>query len=128
MELNVAQKTNPPVVKIDKRKNQQFRVVLNKDANEALEEITNLINKDFEHGEINKSDIANWVLAKVKSKISTQEIEQIKEDNFDESKVLANLLKNAKSDKNSLPEDVLLALKNHVGLAKGRSKKPSKKD
>ena len=127
MEISKIKKNDETPRKEKRKYSQQFRVVLNRRANDALEELTIKINSEFEHGEITKSDVANWVLERVKNKINQSEIDEIKEANFDETKALAELLRNSKNDNSSLPPEVIKALKSHIGFSKNRTKKATRK-
>lgn len=122
MEMNPDTKKEENPTKIKKRSNQQYRVVLNENDNSALENLTHKINEGFEYGEINKSDVANWWLANLEKKVSTSEINAIREANFDESKALERILKNAKYGSQKLPPEIASALKNHLGLPRTKKK------
>lgn len=107
-----------PIKKSEKRNSrEQFRVVLNKEANESLAKVVNKVNEDFNCGSISKSDVANWFLQKLNGSISKSEIKELQELHFDEKKMLADLLKSSASRENEIPVDIRKALKEHYGFS-----------
>ena len=124
MEINKLKK-NDEVPKRRKRKHsKQFRVVINEDANESLEKIINLVNSDFNCGEITKSDVADWLFTRLDGTLSETDLKRIQESHLDEKKMLQNLLKDSPGTESELPPEIRKAIKEHYGFS-AKSKRVS---
>lgn len=124
MENNQIQNLEPTKIKKTNRNKEQFRLVINKAANESLEEIVKIVNSNFSCGEITKSNIAEWILSNLNGSLAKSEIRKIQEFYIDEKKMLQDLLKGSVSQGNELPEEIKKALKEHFGFST-KSKKAS---
>jgi hypothetical protein len=91
----------------------QFRVVVNKTANMALEEFVAKVNVDFTGGKIQKSDVANYVFIRLKNLLADSDIRAIQGECFDDK---AALLMLGKSEKD-LPEPLKKAIREAYGLS-----------
>lgn len=98
---------------------EQFRVVIQPDANKNLEEVVQRVNEGFDGGEVTKSDIANYIFLQLQKLISESEIKSIRMHHFDEKKCLASILRN----ENELPEELRKAIRTHYGLLNKEKKK-----
>jgi hypothetical protein len=103
----------------------QYRVVINKESNEALEAMTRRTNDGFEGGEVSKSDIANFIFVGAAKSFSDADIKTLRQMHFDEKRVLRSMLKKAGGDGN-LPEEIKRALREHFGMSDGSKKRASK--
>jgi hypothetical protein len=101
---------------------EQYRVVISKEANWALEEVTRKVNLEFNAGLVTKSDVANYFLADFKKLISDSDVRAIRSLHFDEKKVLNSILK--KEDE--LPEEIKRAIRDHYGLVESPKKRGPK--
>lgn len=117
MELNNVNKEEEKEKKQKRRSKGQYRVVISNDANESLEGIVNLVNSDFNCGEITKSNVAEWVLINLRGSLPKAEIKKIQENYIDEKKLLQDLLKGSTSDGANLPAEIRKAVKEHFGFS-----------
>lgn len=117
MELNNLNKEEEKNKKKERRTKGQYRVVISKDANESLEGIVNLVNSDFNCGEITKSNVAEWVLSNLKGSLPKNDIKKIQENYIDEKKLLQDLIKGSTNDGGDLPPEILKAVKEHFGFS-----------
>jgi len=109
-------------VKEKKRTKGQYRVVISKDANKSLEEIVNLVNSDFNCGEITKSNVAEWILMSFNGSLPKADIKKIQESYIDEKKLLQDLLKGSTNAESELPPEISKALKAHFGFSSKQKK------
>ena len=100
----------------------QYRVVINKDANLSLEAVAAKMNDGFDAGTIGRSDIANYVFLQLERLLSESDFKALRTLHFNEKKVLASILR-AHDD---LPEEVKKALRAHYGIQDKDKKKVSK--
>ncbi len=103
----------------------QFRVVIDKDANSFLDEFSRKVGDGFEAGTITKSDIANYVFKNLDKYLSESDIKAIRALHFDERKVLSSMLKKA-SEQNEIPEEIKKAIREHYGVVDREKKRVSK--
>ena len=90
----------------------QFRVVITKEANASLEAVVKKVNTGFEAGAVSRTDIAVYVFLNLPKILSDADIKIIRSQHFDEKKVLGSLLKTS----DELPEDLRRALREHYGV------------
>lgn len=101
---------------------EQFRVVLNKDTNAALEEFVEKVNKDFRGGIATKSIVANYVFQNLKNFLSDSDIKAIHHKCFDDKEALLALGKSEQG----IPEAVKKAIREAYGLLEKDKKRSSK--
>lgn len=94
---------------------EQYRVVINGEANEVLESATKSVNDGFSEGMILKSDIANYVFLNLKKYLDESDFKKLRCLHFDDKKVLTSILKNS-DEQNDLPEEIKKALREHYGI------------
>ena len=116
MEMNIVKKNEKDNKKQRKRSKEQFRVVISKEANDSLEKILKLVNSDFNCGEINKSNVAEWILSNLNGTLEKSDIKKIQELYVDEKRMLQDLLKGSTTDGKDLPMEIRRALKEHYGF------------
>ncbi len=102
---------------------EQFRVVLDRDANEALESFVARLNQEENVAKVSKSDVANFVLQRISDLLGDPEIADIRATYFDAKTALEGILKN----KETLPEEIQAALLKHCGIKATPKEKRSKK-
>src|ERR1035437_4211361 len=96
--------------KSDLQPKEQFRVVINREANEAIEAFLEKFSKDGDASKVTKSDLANYIFTSIESLISDTQIAEIRALYFDPKKALEGILKGAGSGED-LPEDLREALR-----------------
>lgn len=101
---------------------EQFRVVINKEANDCLGEAASRVNLGFEAGAVTRSDIAAYVFMNLARNFTDVDVKALRALHFDEKKVLGAILK---SD-SALPEDIRRALREHYGIAEKDKKRPGR--
>jgi hypothetical protein len=92
---------------------EQFRVVVSKAANTALEDLVAKVNGDFVGGKVQKSDVANYVFMRLKNLLADSDIRAIQGECFDDKAALMTL---GKSDKD-VPDSVRKAIREVYGLS-----------
>ncbi len=91
----------------------QFRVVITKEANSGLEEAVINVNKGFESGLVARSDIANYVFLNLTRLLTEADLKALRAQYFDAKKVMSTLLRSSED----LPEEVQKALRIACGIA-----------
>lgn len=102
--------------KIKSAEEDQYRVVIQKESNEALEELVRRTNDGFEGGEVTKSDVVNMLISNHARSFSDADIKNLRLLHFDEKKVLRALLRKA-GDDGDLPSEIKKVLREHLGVA-----------
>lgn len=103
-------------VKTEKHVNgiqEQFRVVITKEANDHLENALEKVNKNFEGVAVTRSDLANHLFGNLTKLLSESDIRQLRSQHFDERRALSSMLK----PNNDLPEEVRRALREFYGVS-----------
>jgi hypothetical protein len=99
---------------------EQFRVVINRESNECLEQIVAKANVGFSGGEITRTDLANYIFGNVLKLLSDADLKSLRALHFDERKVLGTILKSEAA----LPEEVRRAVRDHYGVPEPAKKRP----
>ena len=94
----------------------QFRVVINKEAQLGLLAVIERVNNGFDGGEITKSDLVNWMLVNSTRFVSDADVKTLRSLHFDEKKMLGSLLRTA-GDHGALPDEITKALREHFGVS-----------
>ena len=100
---------------------EQYRVVVNRSSSESLERMLEQVTNGFEAGEVTKSDLTNWLIAKAVEGFGDFEVRTIRHLHFNEKKILASILKNSKTE-NDLPAELKKAIREHYGLSEPNKK------
>ncbi len=100
---------------------EQYRVVITKEASKILENLLAKVRNGFDNGDINKSDIANFIILDAEKTFSESGIRTLRTLHFDEKKMLAAILKTSRID-GELPEPLRKAVREHFGLIDGIKK------
>ena len=101
---------------------EQFRVVINKDANAALEDFVAKVNVGFQGGQAARSDIANYVLSRLTTLLGDADIKVIQNSCFDDKEALASLSKS----EDELPDVVKKAIREAYGLMEHQKKRTAR--
>lgn len=102
---------------------EQYRVVINREANQALEAFANKLNEDSGATKISKSDLANYVFQNLSDFLTDADVTEIRAIYFDAKKALEGILKGGKD----LPEHLREALLKHCGIKSSTKEKRTKK-
>jgi hypothetical protein len=97
------------------REQDQYRVVINRDAQIGLEGAVRRVGENYEGGIIDRSGVANYVFMNLARLISETDIKAMRHLYFNETMVLNTLTRKALKDGN-LPEDLKRALREHYGI------------
>ncbi len=109
----------------DGKTDEQYRLTVARDAEEAITKITERVNSGFDAGQITKSQAASWALIRQAEILSDQDVRDIRSLHFDEVAMLEALLKRAKQT-GELSADLRALLQKQMGLP-AAPKKPTKK-
>lgn len=105
---------------------EQFRIVINREANLVLEKIVDQVNEGLDSPDVNRSLLANYVFLNLAKYISESDIREIRSLYFDERKALLNIVKSVGAGED-LPEQLSRALKDYLQLSEPSKKKVVKK-
>ncbi|MGK5089409.1 hypothetical protein WDW86_17805 [Bdellovibrionota bacterium FG-2] len=100
----------------------QYRVVINKEAQLALMALVERVNSGFEGGEITKSDIVNWMLVHSMRFVTDADVKALRSLYFDEKKMLGSLLRNA-GEQGALPDEIKKVLRDYYNITEGSKKR-----
>lgn len=118
-------KTETKTKKSKPAEDDQYRVVIQKESNHALEELVRRTNEGFDGGEVTKSDIVNLLILNHSKSFSESDIKNLRLLHFDEKKVLRALLRKA-GDDNDLPIEIRKVLREHFGFTDGTKRRSQK--
>lgn len=111
--------------KMKSAEDDQYRVVIQKESNDALEELVRRTNDGFEGGEVTKSDVVNLLISNHAKSFSDSDIKSLRLLHFDEKKVLRALLRKA-GDDGDLPSEIKKVLREHLGISDSSKRRISK--
>lgn len=97
---------------------EQYRVVITKEANDCLEGAVEKVNRDLT-GAVSRSDLANYVFLNLAKLLSDADLKALRALHFDEKKVLGTILK---SDED-LPDELRRALREYYGISESGKKR-----
>ena len=103
----------------------QYRIVISKEVNDALELAVSKTNADFHGVSVDKSDVGNYLLANATKVFTDSDVKALRYLHFDEKKILRSLLRNA-GDDSELPEHLKKAIREHYGITEASKKRSSK--
>jgi hypothetical protein len=104
-----------------KEKQSVFRVVIGEEANSKINEVLQSLNLGLEHGEVSRSDLANYVFLNLEKLLDRSHVEKIREAAFDELACLESMLKGATKFED-LPQEIQKALQKLSGSSKNSKK------
>lgn len=105
---------------------EQFRVVINREANEAIEKFAEALAQGNDSSKITKSDLANYVFCRLERFLGAPEISEIRSIFFDAKKALESILKGTGSG-DELPQELREVLLKHCGIKSATKEKRPKK-
>lgn len=88
----------------------QFRVVVGKDASDALDGVVAIVNEGFTSGSVSRTDLASYLFKNAKRFIGKTELERIRNEFFDERLALEKLLRSSTTS-GKLPDEIRKLLK-----------------
>lgn len=105
---------------------EQFRVVINRDANEALEAFIGRLKEGSGSSNITKSDLANYLFQRLDEYLGESEILEIKSLHFDTTQALKALIRQAQNG-GDLPDTLREMLLKSCGIKSApKEKKPKR--
>ena len=107
MDLDTELKTENQNTKTD----EVYRLAVTKEAEKALNEMMEKVNRGFEGGRISKLDMASWALVRVQSEMNEAMIQDVRSEHFDEVAALEAVLRRAKEQGRVSQELRLMLLK-----------------
>ncbi len=111
--------------KLKSTEDDQYRVVIQKESNDALEELVRRTNDGFDGGEVTKSDVVNLLISNHAKSFSDSDIKSLRLLHFDEKRVLRALLRKA-GDDGDLPSEIKKVLREHLGISDSSKRRISK--
>lgn len=102
---------------------EQFRVVIDREANDALESFVAKLNTDSDTSKVSRSDIANFFFQRIDDLVTDAEIADIRAKYFDAKKAIEGILKGGAG----LPGEIQEALLKHCGIKPATKEKRAKK-
>ncbi len=94
-------------------------------ADRALHMIVEKVNDGFTGGRVNRSQMANWILAKFYENLSEADIRSIRADHYDAVAALESAFRRAKEN-GVVPDELRLLLQKNEGLDESPKKKGKK--
>ncbi len=101
----------------------QFRVVIDREANDALESYVAKLNRDNDTSKVSKSDLANFIFQRIDDLLGDADIADIRAKYFDAKKAIEVILKGGAT----LPGEIHEALLKHCGIKPATKEKRAKK-
>lgn len=98
-----------------KKAQSQFRLVLGKEAIDALDDLVDFVNTGFVAGEVTRADLAGYLFENAKRLLGKSELSKIRNEFFDERKALENLIRDSERV-GRLPEELRRLLKDQTKL------------
>lgn len=90
--------------KSDALSKELFRVVVSRDANEALEIVLSKVNAEWDAGKVTRPQLVSHILLRFQAKLSERDIQEIRSHHFDKVAYLESLLKRARETGQLPPE------------------------
>lgn len=101
------------------------RITVSKQAERALSAVVEKINDGFSGGKVNRTQMANWILARFNETLTEAEIKEIRMEHFDEVAMLENILRQAK-ESGKVPAEFKGLLQKHLGMDEVQKKRTKK--
>lgn len=102
-----------------------LRLTVSRVADRALHMIVEKVNDGFTGGRVNRSQMANWILAKFYENLSEADIRSIRADHYDAVAALESAFRRAKEN-GVVPDELRLLLQKNEGLDESPKKKGKK--
>lgn len=108
------------------QKNEELhRITVSKQGERALAAVVERINDGFVGGKVNRTQVANWILARFNDSLSETEIKEIRMEHFDEVAVLESILRQAK-ESGRVPAELKGLLQKQLGMDEAPKKRPKR--
>jgi hypothetical protein len=108
------------------QKNEELhRITVSKQAERALSTVVERVNEGFSGGKVNRTQMANWILARFNDTLTETEIKEIRVEHFDEVAMLENILRQAK-ESGKVPAEFKGLLQKHLGMDEAQKKRTKK--
>jgi hypothetical protein len=108
------------------QKNEELhRITVSKQGERALAAVVERINEGFVGGKVNRTQVANWILARFNDSLSETEIKEIRMEHFDEVAVLESILRRAK-ESGRVPAELRGLLQKQLGMDEAPKKRPKR--
>lgn len=120
------------LLEIEERKNEEkknedtYRVTVSKAAEKALVELLGKVNQDFTAGQVNRSQLASWVLTRFVEDATAEDIRAIRMEHINEVALLEYYYRQAKETGKLQPE-VRDFIRRLAGIDESQ-RKPTKKN
>lgn len=101
------------------------RITVSKQAERALSAVVEKVNDGFVGGKVNRTQVANWILARFNNALTDAEIKDIRAEYFDEVAVLESILRKAK-ETGRVPAELKGLLQKQLGLEDAPKRRPKK--
>jgi hypothetical protein len=124
-EEKKTEKMETKTKKLKSADDEQYRVVIQKESNDVLEDLVRRTNEGFDGGEVTKSDVVNLLILNHSKSFSESDIKNLRLLHFDEKKVLRALLRKA-GDDTDLPIEIRKVLREHFGFTDGTKRRSQK--
>lgn len=111
--------------KTEKKSEDVYRIGITKTAEKALSGVLEKVNRDFVAGQINRSQLASWIVKKFAETFGSDEIREIRAEHVDEFTLLEHYYRQAKESGKVEPE-VRDLIRKLAGI-EGAQKRPQKK-
>lgn len=80
----------------EKKTEKEHRIMINAEADEAIAEVLEKVNRDFVGGQLSRSQLVNWVLTRFCGDVSADDIRAIRMDHINEMVLLEHYYRQAK--------------------------------
>lgn len=109
----------------EQKSEELHRITVSKQAERALSTVVEKINEGFIGGKVNRTQAANWILARFNDTLTEAEIKEIRMEHFDEVTVLESILRQAK-ESGRVPAEFKGLLQKHFGMDETPKKRVKK--
>ena len=103
-----------------------FRITVTKDAEKALIDLVDKVNRGFDGGKINRTEMASWALTRLIRNMDEAMLQEIRAEYFDEIAALEVLWRKAK-ERGRVSSEVKQLLLKEVGFESSTKKPPKTK-
>lgn len=106
----------------EQKSEELHRITVSKQAERALSMVVERVNEGFSGGKVNRTQMANWILARFNDALTEAEIKEIRMEHFDEVAMLENILRQAK-ESGKVPAEFKGLLQKHLGMDEVQKKR-----
>jgi len=73
-----------------------YRIAVTREAEKALNDVLEKVNREFDGGKVNRSEMASWALIRLNKDLDDAMLQDVRADYFDEVAALESLYRKAK--------------------------------